>query len=279
MDDLVSTDWLAAQPHAADLRVVDATYVDAATGRDPAAEYAAAHIPGAVFLDLGELRNIADPRPMMMPSRMKFAGRMQALGIGDRDRIVLYDDSPWRTSARAWFMLRQFGARSVALLDGGLAKWKAEGRLLVGGDERPRRAKFDGRTEPEDVRTLDEVQQALRLADAQLLDARSAARFTGDEPDPRPGVAPGHMPGAKNLPSGDLFNPDGTWKTGDALAQAFAAAGVDLNRRIITTCGSGITAAVLSFGLHLLGRDSALYDGSWSEWGASPATAKAMGEV
>jgi thiosulfate/3-mercaptopyruvate sulfurtransferase len=276
MTPLVSTDWLAAQPHGS-VRVVDATFLDPASGRDARAEYDAEHIPGAVFMNLAELRNIADPRPMMMPGRMKFAQAMQALGVGDRDNVVLYDTSPWHTSARAWFMLRQFGARSVAILDGGLAKWKAEGRVTVGGDERPRRAKFDGRTDPEDVRTLHDVQQAIRTADAQLLDARSPARFTGEEADPRPSVAPGHMPGAKNLPYTRLFNDDGTWKTGDALAQAFADAGVDLNKRVITTCGSGITAAVLAFGLHLLDRDAALYDGSWSEWGAAPETEKVTG--
>ena len=276
MNPLVSTDWLATQPHSPDLRIIDATYLDAALNRDARAEYDAEHIPGAVFIDLGELRNIANPLPMMMPARMKFARAMQAIGVGERDRIVLYDSSPWHTSARAWFMLRAFGATDVALLDGGIAKWSAEGRTLVGGAERPRRATFTAH-DPDGVRTLDEVAQALRTADAQLVDARSAARFTGDEPDPRPGVVPGHMPGAINLPYGQLFEADGTWKTGDALAAAFTDAGVDLNRRVITTCGSGITAAVLAFGLHLLDRDATLYDGSWSEWGAAPGTQKVTG--
>lgn len=277
MDALVTTDWLAGALGARDLRVVDATYVDARTGRDPAAEFAAAHIPGAVFLNLGELRDVNSPLPMMLPSLPRFASRMQALGLGDGVRIVLYDSSPWHTAARAWWMLRQFGVRDVALLDGGLAKWRAEGRAVAAGEEPIRPRHFTPRGRPEDVRTLDQVRLALATGDAQVVDARSEPRFTGAEPDPRPGVEPGHMPGAKNLPYGHLFTPDGAWKTGAALAAAFTDAGVDPDRRIVATCGSGVTAAVLLFGLHLLGRDGALYDGSWSQWGADPSTPKATG--
>lgn len=277
MDALVTTDWLAGALGARDLSVLDATYVDAGTGRDPAAEYRAGHIPGAVFMDLGELRDTGSPLPMTLPAAARFAGRMQALGIGDGSRIVLYDDSPWRTAARAWWMLRHFGARDVAILDGGLAKWRAEGRPLAKGADVPCPCPFAAAGGGSGVRTFDELKAIVASRSEQILDARSGARFTGAEPDPRPGVASGHMPGARNLPYPGLFNADGTYKRGDALAVAFIAAGIDLDCPIVTTCGSGITAATLIFALHLLGREAALYDGSWSEWGADRDTPKACG--
>lgn len=277
MDALVTTEWLAGELDAGDLRVVDATYLDASLGRDPAAEYERGHIPGAVFMNLGEQRDTGSDLPMMLPAPEKFASRMQSLGLGDGSRIVLYDDSPWRTAARAWWMLRHFGAHDVALLDGGFAKWKAEGRPIASGREQLRHRHFTIWADPMSVRTKEQVGAALASGDEQLLDARSAARFTGEEPDPRPGAAAGHMPGAMNLPYTQLFNADGTWKRGDALRQAFAASGVDLDRPIVTTCGSGITASVLLFALHLLGRGGALYDGSWSEWGSDAGTPKATG--
>lgn len=272
MDALVSTEWLANELDANDLVVLDATYLDAALGRDAAVEYARAHIPGARFMYLGELRDTADPLPMMLPAPDRFADRMSALGVGDDSRIVLYDASPWHTAARAWWMLRHFGARDVAILDGGWARWRAEGRPIAAGNEHPRPARFT--SIPSDrVRTRDQV----RATTEQLLDARSTARFTGAEGDPRPGVAPGHIPGSRNLPYTQLFRADGTWKQGEDLRAAFERAGIDIDRPIVTTCGSGITAAVLLFGLHLLGRDGALYDGSWSEWGADATTPKAVG--
>ena len=274
MDALVTTEWLAGALGASDLRVVDATYVDAATGRDPAAEYEREHIPGAVFMNLGELRDTDSDLPMMLPSPEKFASRMQSLGLGDGSRIVLYDASPWRTAARAWWMLRTFGAHDIAILDGGLAKWKAEGRDLANGKEQLRHRHFSVWADRKGVRTLDQMKEIVGSGGEQVLDARSAARFTGEEPDPRPATHAGHMPGAKNLPYTGIFNEDGTYKTGDALRAAFEGAGIDLDRPIVTTCGSGITASTLAFGLHLLGKDAALYDGSWSEWGADRSTAK-----
>ena len=277
MDALVTTDWLANELGASDLRVVDATYVDAALGRDPAAEYERAHIPGAVFMNLGELRDTDSDLPMTLPSPEKFASRMQSLGLGDGSRIVLYDASPWRTSARAWWMLRFFGAHDVAILDGGLAKWKAEGRDLASGREQLRHRHFTVWADRKGVRTLDQMKAVVDSGSEQVLDARSAARFTGEEPDPRPGTDAGHMPGAKNLPYTGIFNEDGTYKTGNALRAAFEGAGIDIDRPLVTTCGSGITASTLMFGLHLLGKDAALYDGSWSEWGADPATPKVVG--
>jgi len=277
MDALVTTEWLAGELGARDLRIVDATYVDAATGRDAAAEYDAAHIPGAVFLDLATLRDTDAELPNTVPGPAKFASRMQALGLGDGCRIVLYDSSPWRTAARAWFLLRLFGVRDVAILDGGIAKWRAEGRETAAGAETPRHRHFTPQPGDVAVRDLAAMTANLDSGAEQMVDARSAARFTGEEADPRAGVASGHIPGSKSLPYNRLFAADGTWKRGDALRAAFIEAGVDPDRPIVTTCGSGITAAVVAFGAHLLGNTAALYDGSWSEWGADPATPKAMG--
>ena len=277
MDALVTTEWLANELGANDLRIVDATYLDPALGRDAAAEYEAGHIPGAVFMNLGELRDTDSDLPMMLPSPEKFASRMQSLGLGDGSRIVLYDDSPWKTSARAWWMLRTFGAHDVAILDGGLAKWKAENRNLSEGKEQLRHRHFTVWRDEKGVRSLDQMKATLESGDEQVVDARSAARFTGEEPDPRPATHAGHMPGARNLPYTGIFNADGTFKTGDALRSAFEAAGVDVDRPIVTTCGSGVTASTLAFGLHLLGKDAALYDGSWSEWGADRSTLNVTG--
>jgi thiosulfate/3-mercaptopyruvate sulfurtransferase len=274
MDALVSTEWLANELGTSDLRIVDATYAE---GRDAAAEYEAAHIPGAVFMNLSELRDTDSDLPNMLPSAEKFASRMQTLGLGDGSRIVLYDSSPWHTSARAWWMLRLFGAHNVAILDGGLAKWQAEGRDLASGKETLRHGHFTTWADLKGVRDLDQMKANVESGAEQVLDARSAARFTGVEEDPRPGTAPGHIPGSKNLPQDALFNADGTWKTGDALKAEFDKAGVDLSKPLVMTCGSGITASVLAFGAHLLGNEAALYDGSWSEWGGDPSTPKATG--
>lgn len=277
MDALVTTDWLANELGANDLRVVDATYVLASDGRDPAAEYEAAHIPGAVFFDIGEISDLANPLPTMLPPPEKFASRMQSLGLGDGSRIVLYDNSPYLTAARAWWMLRVFGAHDVAILDGGLAKWRAEGRPVESGKPQHRHRHFTVWADDSQVRNLDQMKANVGNGAEQVLDARSAARFTGEEPDPRAATHAGHIPGSKNLPYKRLLNDDGTWKTGDALKAEFDAAGVDLSKPLVTTCGSGITAAVLLFGAHLLGNEAALYDGSWSEWGADRDTPKAMG--
>ena len=278
MDMLVSTDWLAEQLESSDLRVVDASYFALDPGIDPLARYNAGHIPGAIFLNLGELKDSANPVPFMLPSAEKFSSRMQTLGIGDGNRIVLYDDTPHLTAARAWWMFKTFGSHNVAILDGGLAKWKAEGRPLE--TERPtlRHRHFTAWVDTGSVRTLDQMKANVASGAEQVLDARGAGRFTGDEADPRSEVASGHIPGSKNLPYDRLLNPDRTWKRGDALKVAFEDAGVDLGKPLVTTCGSGVTASVLLFGAALLGKtDAALYDGSWSEWGADPSTPKAVG--
>jgi len=278
MDSLVSTQWLADEMGASDLRIVDATAFLPEHGRVPLLEYEACHIPGAVFMDLGELVDSASPVPNTLPSPEKFASRMQALGLGDGSRIVIYDDSPVKTATRAWFMLTMFGAQNVALLDGGIAKWKAEGRKCAQGTETLRQRHFTVWSDDSHVRSKADVLANLGSKAEQVVDARGAGRFTGDVPETNPALASGHIPGARNVPYASLFNPDGTWKAPDAIKALFEAAGVDLSRPLITSCGSGMTANVLIFAAHLIGKeDVSLYDGSWSEWGLDPATPKATG--
>lgn len=278
MDSLVSTQWLADEMGASDLRIVDATAFLPEHGRNPLMEYEACHIPGAVFMDLSELIDEKSPVPNTLPSPEKFASRMQALGLGDGSRIVIYDDSPVKTATRAWFMLTMFGAQNVALLDGGIAKWKAEGRKCAQGREKLRERHFTVWSDDSNVRSKDDVLANLSTGTAQMIDARGAGRFTGDVPETNPALASGHIPGARNLPYSSLFGPDGTWKSPEAIRAAFEAAGIDLERPLISSCGSGMTANVLIFAAHLIGKDDvALYDGSWSEWGMDPATPKAKG--
>ena len=273
MDLLVSTEWLAAEIGKSDLRIVDATFLLAADGRDAKAEFETGHVPGAVFLDLEEVADTTSSLPTMLPTQEKFASRMQSLGLGDGSRIVVYDNSPYHSAARAWWMLNTFGAHEVAILDGGFAKWKAEGRQIESGKPVVRHRHFTAWMDKSGVRDLAQMLDNLKTKAEQVVDARSTARFAGSEPETREGVRPGHIPGSKNLPQGNLFNDDGTWKQGDALKSAFTDAGVDLDRGIVTTCGSGITAAVLSFGLALLGKKgTGLYDGSWTEWGSQANT-------
>jgi thiosulfate/3-mercaptopyruvate sulfurtransferase len=278
MDSLVTTEWLAAEMGASDLRVVDASRHMADTGRDASAEYEAAHIPGAVFMDLGELIDTSAAVENTLPSAAKFASRMQTLGLGDGSRIVLYDDSAIHSAARAWYMLKLFGAHNVAILDGGLAKWKAEGRELAQGRESLRHRHFTVWQDDQQVRSKAQILENLGTHVEQVIDARGAPRFTGAEAEPRAGMASGHIPGSRNVHYAALFNPDGTFKDKAGIRAAFENAGIDLDKPIVTTCGSGMTACVLAFGLELLGKhDVALYDGSWAEWGADSATPKAVG--
>ena len=275
MDALVTTEWLAGALGAEGLVVLDATYTSTLPGsakQDPKAEYAAGHIPGALLLDLDTLVDADDPLPSMLPPRDLFEARMAALGITPESRVVLYDNSPHHTSCRAWWVLGRFGV-AAALLDGGIGKWKAEGRPLERAAPAPARTAFEPGMPRTQVRSLAEMQ----ATDEQIVDARSAARFTGEEPDPRKECAPGHIPGSKNIPYGRFFEADGTWKQPEAIRVVFEAAGLDSDKPMVATCGSGITASVIAFAAHLIGRDVPVYDGSWSEWGALAATPKALG--
>jgi thiosulfate/3-mercaptopyruvate sulfurtransferase len=275
MDSLVSTDWLAQHLGDPDLVVVDSSWHMPATGRSGREEYLGSHIPGARFLDLDEISDRSSPAPHMLPTAAEFGAAMERLGIGRDDRIIVYDNSPLRTAARGWFMLRHFGADKVAILDGGFQKWTSEGRAAEGGEPPPRQARFPAEARPDEVVTKD---QLLKNSPAPLLDARGKGRFEGSEPDPRPGVAAGHIPGSRNLPFAALYREDGRFQSADEIRRLFDAARIDPEQPFVASCGSGVTANSLIFAAHLLGNDdSKLYDGSWSEWGADPATPKATG--
>lgn len=275
MDDLVTTDWLQRNLGADDLAIVDCSFFMPADGRDAAAEFADAHIPGARFLDIGEVADHDKNAPHMLPSAAEFGAAMEGLGVGRHDRIIVYDNSGLRTAARGWFMMRHFGAERVAILDGGFQKWRSEGRPVETGPATPRSARFDAVAAPGAV--VDKAEVASQHA-LPVLDARSRARFEGGEPDPRPGVAAGHIAGSRNLHYAALYNDDGTLKDDAALAAEFAAAGVDPTKPFIATCGSGVTANSLIVAARRLGgRGHQLYDGSWSDYGADPATLKETG--
>ncbi|WP_426016821.1 3-mercaptopyruvate sulfurtransferase [Brevundimonas sp. DWR2-3-1b1] len=269
MSFLISTEDLAARLGEPGLRIVDGSWhLD---GRDARSEFEQAHIPGAVFFDLDAVSDRDSLLPHMMPSPRSFAASVGALGIGTDDRIVVYDTTGLFSAARVWWMLTIMGAKHFQVLDGGLPRWLAEGLSVQTGEAEAVATHFEAADPGEAVASIDDVRGALAQG-VQVVDARGAARFNGQAAEPRPGVRSGHMPGALNLPYGRLLNEDGTMKRGSALEQTFTDAGVDIDRPIVTTCGSGVTAAILTLGLAELGRSSRLYDGSWSEWGAREDT-------
>jgi thiosulfate/3-mercaptopyruvate sulfurtransferase len=272
-DSLVSTSWLADHMSAPDIRIVDGTFYLPTEGKSARAEYQKQHIPGAVFFDIDEIADSDTDLPHMLPSPEKFSSRVRRLGLGDGNRIVVYDANGMG-AARVWWTFRVFGHRDVAVLDGGLRKWSAEGRPIEDLPPIPRERHFTARFNNLLVRNKDQVRINLAAPREQVLDARSRGRFAGTEPEPRAGLRSGHVPGSCNLPAGMMMDPtDGTFLPPDILKKRFEEAGIDLDRPVITSCGSGVTAATLAFALHLIGHDDvAVYDGSWSEWGRAGDT-------
>ncbi|PZX18880.1 thiosulfate/3-mercaptopyruvate sulfurtransferase [Palleronia aestuarii] len=266
---LVSTDWLSRHLDDPDLRILDASWYLPDAGRDPAAEYRAAHIPGARFFDIDEISDSASDLPHMAPQPEKFTSRLRAMGVGDGHQVVVYDGAGIFSAARVWWLFRLMGKTDVAVLDGGLPKWQAEGHATEDMAPIVKDRHLTVSRQNALVRDVTQVAEAAKLGDAVIVDARSAPRFEGEAAEPRQGLRAGHIPGSRNLPYAELLAEDGTMKDPDALRAAFEAAGVDLSRPVITTCGSGVTAAILSLALARIGHERwSLYDGSWSEWGA-----------
>ena len=265
---LVSTDWLAAHLRAPDVRILDASWYLPSETRDTRAEYEQCHIPGARFFDIDEISDLKSDLPHMAPPVEKFISRMRAMGIGDGHRVIVYDSAGLFSAARVWWLFRLFGKTDVAVLDGGLPKWLAEGREVEDMPPILRDRHFTASRNAALVKDVTQVAASAKLGDFQIADARSPGRFKGAEPEVRPGLRSGHIPGSKNVYYKDLLNADGTMKDTEGLRAAFQAGGIDLDRPVITSCGSGVTAAILSLALERLGhRQHALYDGSWSEWG------------
>lgn len=273
LDTVVKTEWLAAHLRDPDVRVVDGSWHMPQLKRDARAEFDREHIPGAVFFDIDAIADRTSSLPHMLPAPEDFANTVGALGIGSGDRVIVYDVRGVISAARVWWTFRAFGHEAVAVLDGGLKKWRAEGRPVASGAARPTPRTFKAQPRPELVRDLDAMRANLSSQREQVIDARSAGRFAGTEPEPRAGLRGGHIPGSVNVPYETLYRPDATLRPAEELRRVFAAAGVDLARPVAATCGSGVTASVLALGLHLLGhRQVAVYDGSWTEWGGRADT-------
>jgi thiosulfate/3-mercaptopyruvate sulfurtransferase len=276
---LVSTDWLAAHMKDPDLRILDGTYFLPGIDRDPRAEYAETHIPGARFFDIDEISDQRSELPHMAPPVEKFMSRMRAMGVGDGHQVVIYDTHGLFSAARVWWLFKLMGQNDVAVLDGGLPKWVSEGRETEDMEPIIRDRHMTVRRQAHLVKDVTQVSAASKLGDYEILDARSPARFRGEEPEPREGLRSGHIPGSKNVHYRELMNEDGTMKDPDGLRAVLDAAGVDTTRPVITTCGSGVTAAIINLALERIGKtDHALYDGSWTEWGAFGTVPVATGD-
>jgi thiosulfate/3-mercaptopyruvate sulfurtransferase len=277
---LVSTEWLHAHLKDPDLRILDGSYYLPQMGRDPRAEYDAAHIPNARFFDIDDVSDHGSDLPHMVPPVEKFMSRMRAMGVGDGHQVVVYDGMGLFSAARVWWLFKLMGQNNIAVLDGGLPKWQAEGRPVEDLPPVIRDRHMTVRRQNHMVKDVTQVSAASKLGDYEIIDARSPGRFRGEEPEPRAGLRPGHIPGSKNVCFKDLLNADQTMKNPVEIRQIFEAAGVDFNKPAITTCGSGVTAAVLSLGLERIGKtDHSLYDGSWSEWGMFPTVPVATGDA
>ena len=266
---IVETDWLADHLSSPDLVVLDGSWHLPNSNRDAKKEYLREHIPGAMFFDIEDLSDEKSPLPHMLPSTVKFSSRMKKMGIGDGARIVVYDTTGIFSAARVWWTFRAMGHQDVAVLNGGLRKWKAEGRPLDDGPP-PKRSErhYTPLQNMEIIRDLDDMRALLTKPDRQIVDARPASRFEGRDPEPRPGLRSGHIPGSVNVPSQELLNPDGTYKSEAELARLFKNVGIDVSKPVVTTCGSGVTASMLALALAVLGQtNAAVYDGSWAEWG------------
>lgn len=266
---IVSTEWLAAHLDAPDVRIADASWYLPQAGRDAKAEYESAHIPRAVFFDIDDLSDEKSPYPHMLAPAPKFASRMRKLGLGDGNLIVVYDGAGIYSAARAWWMLRAMGHEDVVVLNGGFPKWKAEHRPIEDMVPAPFPRHFTPRQNYALLRSFDQVKANITARTEQVVDARGASRFLAQEPEPRAGVRGGHIPGSANMPYTAFTNPDGTLKSASELTALFAERGIDPARPVVTTCGSGVTAAIALLALTVLGaKNAALYDGSWSEWGS-----------
>ncbi|MEM7270852.1 MAG: 3-mercaptopyruvate sulfurtransferase, partial [Pseudomonadota bacterium] len=261
---LVSTEWLASHLSAPDVKILDASLFLPGDPRDAKAAYAEAHVPGAQFFDIDDMSDRSNPLPHMLPPVEKFISRIRKMGIGDGHRVVVYDQDGLFSAARVWWMFNVFGHDDVAVLDGGLPKWLAEGRETEDMPPMPRERHFTGRKDASMVRDVTQVAGSLKVGEEQIIDARSPGRYRGEEEEPRAGLRAGHIPGAKNVHYGSLLNADKTMKSVDETKAIFEAAGVDLGKPTITSCGSGITACILTLALARLGHTkNAVYDGSW----------------